>query len=335
MVTAVGSMPGSDPQEAARIVAGELDVPHVAELPARGPGADMVGRTLGMVVAATGEFAAETTPTGWRLAGVRAGGDPGRQMRRAASWLAEDADRLEEHLLGFTGTLKLQVAGPWTLAATVETTRGTALLADAGACADLAGALAEAVAAQVEGFARRVPAAARLVVQLDEPLLDAVVAGRIGTPSGRGRVRAPGTPELVDQLGRVAGAVRARNAVPAVHSCARTVPTDILARAGFDLLSVDAVTLGARADEDLGRWWDAGGTVVLGVAPALDAPGATPDALASLVAATWSRIGFAVADVGPRTWLSPTCGLAGASPAWARQVGGLLRRTARLLESAD
>ena len=45
--TAIGSMPGTAYDEAVRIVLGELPgLPHVPELPARGPHADMTGRTL-------------------------------------------------------------------------------------------------------------------------------------------------------------------------------------------------------------------------------------------------------------------------------------------------
>ena len=43
--TGVGSLPGTEPREAAALVTGELpDLPHLPELPGRGPGADMVGR---------------------------------------------------------------------------------------------------------------------------------------------------------------------------------------------------------------------------------------------------------------------------------------------------
>ena len=201
-VTGIGSMPGTDSAEAARIVAGELDVPHLVELPARGPGADMLGRTLALVSSATGEFAAETTPDGWRLAGGRSGGDLGRQMRRGASWLAEDVDRMELELAGFTGRVKVQVAGPWTLAAGVEAVRGTRLVADAGACADLGAALAEAVAEHVAMVGRRIPGA-QVVVQVDEPALPIVLAGHIRTPSGRGALRVPEVPEVVSGLGVV------------------------------------------------------------------------------------------------------------------------------------
>ncbi len=42
-------MPGTDPAEAVRIVAGEL--PDFPYLPARGRGADLIGRTAGLTFA--------------------------------------------------------------------------------------------------------------------------------------------------------------------------------------------------------------------------------------------------------------------------------------------
>ena len=43
--TGIGSMPGTDIDEAQRLIMGELPLlPHLAELPARGAGADMIGR---------------------------------------------------------------------------------------------------------------------------------------------------------------------------------------------------------------------------------------------------------------------------------------------------
>ncbi len=373
--TAIGSMPGTDSAEATRIVIGELDVPHVVELPARGPGGEMIGRTLGLLTGVTGDFAGETTPSGWRLVGGRTGGDAGRAMRRAASWLGEDLDHLDEATAGFRGSVKLQVVGPWTLAAAVETARGTRLLADAGACADLASALAHTVGEHVNDVHRRLPGA-RIVVQLDEPTLPVVLAGRIRTPSGRGAVRTPGAAEVERSLLSVTEAVRVavagtdaipqpppgspgspgssgataasgssgatggastRGATPAaiVHCCARQVPFDLFRRGGFDAVSVDLAAVGAHADEGLGRWWDGGGVVVLGAVPATDPVLRDAALVARTVEALWRRIGFDVAEVGERTWLSPACGLAGASPQWARETGGLLRTAARLLSGSD
>ena len=59
-------MPGTDPGEAMRVVAGELpDFPYLPELPDRGPGADLTGRTAALLV----DIPAEVTPRGWRIAG--------------------------------------------------------------------------------------------------------------------------------------------------------------------------------------------------------------------------------------------------------------------------
>ena len=57
--------PGTNPAEAMHVVAGELpDFPHLPELPDRGPGADLTGRTAALLV----DMPVEVTPRGWRLA---------------------------------------------------------------------------------------------------------------------------------------------------------------------------------------------------------------------------------------------------------------------------
>ncbi len=105
-------MPGTDPAEAMRVVAGELPgFPYLPELPARGPGADITGRTAALLI----DIPVETTPRGWRLAER-----PGRDLARARSMLSNDLDVMEEELQGYVGPLKIQVCGPWTLAATLE-----------------------------------------------------------------------------------------------------------------------------------------------------------------------------------------------------------------------
>ena len=51
VATGIGSLPGTDIAEAQRVVFGELpELPHLAELPERGPGADMLGRSAGFLV---------------------------------------------------------------------------------------------------------------------------------------------------------------------------------------------------------------------------------------------------------------------------------------------
>ena len=86
--TGIGSMPGTDPAEAANVVVGELAVlPYLAELPGRGVGADMIGRTAALLV----DMPVEVVPSGYRTAAR-----PGHEYRRAVDLLKWDIDALEE-----------------------------------------------------------------------------------------------------------------------------------------------------------------------------------------------------------------------------------------------
>jgi hypothetical protein len=333
----VGSMPGVSAMEAAAISAGEFDIPFVAELPERGPGADMVGRAMALVHSRTGEFAAATTASGWQVATVRSGGEPGRVMRRGSSWLGEDLDALEANLDGFTGTVKVALAGPWTLAAAVEDRSGNRLLADPGACADLAGGLAVAAGELARNVHGRVPGASSVIVQVDEPLLPAVIGGRVRTASGRGRLPVPPDQQLQAGLDVVMAAIRAAGAVPGMHCCARRVPVELAARCGVEYLSLDSGAVGDGALEAMGRWWDRGGVLALGAVRPISTPEGpmVASGVARGVSGLWHRIGFGPEVVGPLTVLTPACGLAGATPAWARAVGGYLRRAARMLADVD
>ena len=91
---------------------------------------------------------------------------------------------------GYQGPVKVQVCGPWTLAATLELSRtANPALADPAAVADLAASLAEGLANHAADVRRRVPGAT-IIVQLDEPALPAVLAGRVPTASGLSAVAA-------------------------------------------------------------------------------------------------------------------------------------------------
>src|SRR6202522_3243083 len=236
--TGIGSMPGTDPAEAMRVVVGELpDFPYLPELPDRGPGADLTGRTAALLV----DMPVEVTLRGWRLAER-----PGRDAARARSMLSADLDVLEEVLQGFEGPLKIQLCGPWTLAATLELTRTMNMaLADPGAVADLTASLAEGTAAHVAEVGKRVPGA-RLVVQFDEPALPAVIAGQVPTASGLSRLAAVEADVLQERLAQVLAAARGYTIV---HCCATTVPFGIIRAAGADAVSFDLGQL-RRGEED-------------------------------------------------------------------------------------
>jgi methionine synthase II (cobalamin-independent) len=322
--TGVGSHPGDDQHaydEAVRLVLGELpDLAYVPEVPGRGAGASMTGRG----VAVMASLGADLQPAGWRLTDA-----PGIDHRRARSLLAQDLDGFEEQAQGFTGTVKVQVAGPWTLAATVERPRGDKVLADSGARRELAQALAEGLRDHVADLRRRAPDASALVVQVDEPALVAVLSAAVPTASGFGRHRAVHPPEASQALEWVLGAVTESGAEPWVHTCASGTPLELLRGAGARGLSVDLSQLSARDHDELGGALESGETVALGVVASTDPASVPTDGEVTESVVRWlDMLGLDPEVVGDRLVVTPSCGLAGASPAWAAQSLKLLRAAA-------
>ncbi|MYT69570.1 MULTISPECIES: methionine synthase [unclassified Streptomyces] len=318
--TGVGSMPGGDAREAAKTVTGSFeDFPFLAELPARGPGADMIGRTAGLLV----DLYARVEPSGWRI-----GDRPGRDTKRARSWLGEDLDALEEFTQGYEGPLKVQAVGPWTLAAALELRNGEAALSDPGACRDLAGSLAEGLRAHLADLRRRVPGA-HLVLQLDEPSLIAVLRGQIRTASEYRTHRAVDRQLVESTLRDVLGVHTDGPAV--VHSCAPDVPFALLRRAGADAISFDFSLLTERDDEAIGEAVEGGTRLFAGVVPGVDTALSDPAGSVMGVRTLWRRLGLNPGSLADSVVVTPSCGLAGASPAYARAALAHCARAARSL----
>jgi methionine synthase II (cobalamin-independent) len=326
VATAIGSLPGEDIDAAVALVFEALpDLPHLPELPARGPGADMIGRTA----AGLADLHVDLQPAGWRLVPR-----PGLEERRATGLLERDLDALTPVAPGYAGAFKVQLAGPWTLAAALELPRGGKTVGDPGAVRDIVDALAETVRNHLGDVARRLPGA-RLVLQLDEPSLPAVLAGAVPTDSGMGRLRAVDAAAAEASLRRV---VEAAGGPVVVHCCGAGVPFGLLHDAGAAAVSFDlGATAGAgRLDlDDLGERIERGLGLWLGVVPALG-PGVPPtvrDVLAP-VRDLWNRFGFGADRLGDTVVLTPTCGLAGASDGWARTALRLVAQSARTLAEA-
>ena len=313
--TGVGSMPGEDLEVSLGIVARELhDLRFVPELPARGVQAGMIGRSLSMLDG----LSADLQPAAWRLTDA-----PGVDLRRARSLLAQDLDLVEEQWHHHDGLLKQQVTGPLTLAATVELPRGERVLSDHGARRDLAESLAIGVAEHVAGLRRRVPGA-EIVVQVDEPMLPAVLAAQVPTASGFGKYRTVHPPEADTLLRRVVDAIGDAGARPVVHCCAADVPVALLAGAGFAAISFD---VGVVSPGD--AWaeaFEAGTDLWPGVLPTPEPVG--EKAVRERLTSFMGRLGFDVQQHADRLVVTPGCGLVGADVEWSRRGLALLARMA-------
>jgi hypothetical protein len=322
--TGVGSLPGTDIAEAQRVVFGELpDLPHLAELPGRGPGSDMLGRSAGFLV----DMPVQVYAGHWQVA-PRAGHD----LRVTADLLERDLDQLTEQGDRYTGALKLQSAGPWTLAAGLELQIGGRMLRDPGAVRDLTNSLAEGLRRHVDEVRKRLPGAS-LLLQLDEPSLPTVMAGRVPTESGLGAYAAVDSADAASALRTVVEAV----GVPVViHSCAPGVPLGTLRDAGAAAVSFD---LGLLKDLDpLGEAIEAGiGLFAGAVSTVPDAASRGPDgkATAERVRKLWRRLGFPLAQLGAQVVVTPTCGLAGADPAYVRAALTACREAGKRLAEAE
>lgn len=317
----LGSWPGTSPRPAAEVVVGELHgLTHLVELPARGIGADMIGRGAALVV----DIALDTTPRGYRVA-TR----PGAVTRRAKSLLGEDIDALEEAweragLRGSERAVKVQAPGPVTLAAQVELAGGHRAITDTGALRDLAASLAEGVSAHRSEVAKRL--GCPVLVQFDEPSLPAALAGQL-TGVTRLTPVAPVDESVVLEL--FDGCVSTVGGEVVLHCCATGVPWDMLRRSAFHAVSVDATRLGNAGIDGLGHFVDGGRSALLGMVPAI-APQRRVSAgeVADAVVALADQIGVGRSALGERLGVTPVCGLAGASDQWARTAIELAQKAA-------
>jgi methionine synthase II (cobalamin-independent) len=320
--TGVGSWPGTSARQAAEVVVGELAdaIAHIVELPARGVGADLLGRAGALLI----DVAIDTVPRGYRIAAR-----PGAVARRAISFLDEDMDALEEAwetagLRGGGRVVKVQAPGPITLAAGLELANGHRAITDAGALRDLAASLGEGVGAHRAELARRLDTP--VVVQFDEPSLPAALGGQLTGVTALSPIAA------LDEA--VAGplldtCIAATGTDVLLHSCAADLPWNMLQRSAIHAISVDSGTLRAADLDGIAAFVDSGRTVMLGVVPAT-APAKRPSAeeVATAVVAVTDRLGFARSALRDRIGVTPACGLATATPQWARIAIELARKAA-------
>lgn len=307
-VSGVGSWPGESTREAIvaiRDLLGEADglgVPYLPELPSRGPGSDLVGRSAALLA----DLSVDLQPSGWRFTDR-----PGRDLARARSFWRQDLDELAEAYDGYAGPLKIQVAGPWTLAASIELNRGERSLTDEGARRDIVASLAEGVRQHVGEVQRLVPGAV-LTVQLDEPSIVSVLRGELPTASGYGRVRPVDRVEVARGIREVR---EAHEGDVVLHSCHPDAPVQVLAATGVSALSLDLTEASPSRWEAIAAAVESGVRLWAGVVPVAavaDSAGAVRDASARVLDG-FARVGLPLASLVDVT-VTPTCGMPALTP---------------------
>lgn len=327
--TGLGAMPGTDVSESLRSIVGEVpELPFLPQLPARGVGADAVGRTIALLV----DIWADVVPSGWRVSRR-----PSRDGRRGLDLLDRDLDALEQFAAAAT-TVKIGICGPWTLGAQLETSSGNRMLTDAGAMQDLVSSLAEGLATHLADVQRRLPAAG-VVVQLDEPLLAAVLGGSLRTASGLSTVRAVESAVIRDGLRSVLAAIPGVRTV--LDAGRRPPPWSLLGAVGFDAVRVDFTTLGRTAAEldPIGEALNAGTVLLAGVVPAgvpVEGPAVALAERARPLTEPLRALGFPDSTLATLVVPTPAGGLADGTAAAAVAALRSARDIARLLaEGAD
>ena len=280
----------------------------------------MIGRAGALLV----DIGIDAVPRGYRIANGRSA-----VVRRAASLLDEDIDAFEEAwekagLRGGTRTVKVQAPGPITLSAQLELPGGHRAITDPGAVAGSGRVDWPGVAALRSQLERRLDTP--VVVQFDEPSLPAALKGRLTGVTSLTPVHP------VDEsvaIGLLDDCVALVGAEVALHSCAAGLPWKALQRSSIHALSVDVSTLTAADLDGVGDSSDSGRTVLLGVIPTT-APAVPPAAeeIAKAAVAVTDRLGFARSVLRERIGITPACGLAGATPQWARTAIELAQKAA-------
>ncbi|WP_427171622.1 hypothetical protein [Arthrobacter sp. 92] len=316
--TALGPWPGEDPVEATKTVRGELGSPHLpflVELPDRGVGSDALGRTASLLV----DMAVDVQPYGWRIVDR-----PGRDLLRAKSALSTDINVLADVAGGEeqpAADIKVQLRGPLSLAAGLHLHNGERALIDYGARRDIAASLAAGVGDYLARVATAVPGA-RLLVQIDEPDIGAVLGGTIPTSSGYRTLRSVPGQEVTESWRLVIDAVRAAGAAETVVAVAEVeAPFERILAAGADGIAVPLKALTSRQWEQLAGAIEDGKRLWAGVLPSDDATARLPrvqDVVENLWR-PWRQLGLPASTLGS-VRVTPSEGLAGYTPSSATAV---------------
>ncbi len=304
--TAIGSLPAQDPLGAAADSFAQFpDLPTAPTMPSLSPREGMIQQGLNGLDGVQFDNSGAITLDVARL--------HGSDLRHEVAF-TETFSAFVAAASNTTGWIKLHLAGPATLAASLMSA-GLAV-EDAirvGGSASLS--VAEAQMSAIRGAAPN----ARILVALDEPSITSL--GREVTSCQHMRA--------LDEVSRVIATLKT-SATTGLHCCAET-DWKLLMDTGPTVLfaPLDAGILGAPGA--LAAHLDGGGWVCWGVVPTAQPVGSTGDHLWKRLASSWCELVRAGCDpvrLRTQALVSPECGLAGQGLSQAERIVALTHRVA-------
>lgn len=318
----LGPLPGTSIPEAADVILSETgDLPHLPELPDRGLGSDPVGRTAGLLEAVT----VDRGPRSWIMTDR-----PQLLTRRTWDLLDRDLDELEEVWGTTVGHLKIQVTGPWTLAAGIELGNGHRVITDRGALRDLTDALIEGVNQHVRDVATRFHT--DVTVQIDEPHLPAIAAGLSGATDFH-PVRPVNPKDLAERLAYVVQGLESEHIL--LNQTGYAPLWDVARDCGAQtvLVTLDQVT-GTGQLDGLGHAVSAGTRIGLGVTGPEDRVDELlehPRERAVSIARFWEQLGLDPQWLTDRVDVHPRAGITDGTVAQAANAYRMAAAVDRML----
>lgn len=335
----LGELPGTSAAEAADMILGETgELLHFPLLPARGLGSDAIGRTAALLEGVH----VERGPRSWRLS-------PRPQLitRAARDRIERDIEECGQVWNLNARHIKIEVTGPWSLAAALELPDGHLAITDRGARRDLSEALLLGLAAHIASVRRQIDVgdlsagytpltSPKVSLQIDEPLLPVIRAGRLPGSSDFERIPAVNPQDFAEDLAGFIGLTRQLPIESVLlNQCGYAPDWEIARASGADTVQVtlDEVRGSAQLD-GFGETITTGTRIGLGITgpgDRVDELLEAPRAKAVQVAQFFDNLGVPRThlvedvDVHPRGGISTgTISRAAGAYAMARVVEGML-----------
>lgn len=318
------------------------DLVHLPQLPDRGLGSDAIGRSAALLEG----IHVDRGPRSWIMTAR-----PQLETRRATDQIERDLEICEEVWADKARAIKIQVTGPWTLAAQIELANGHRVITDRGALRDLTQSLVDGIRGHAEYVARNIKtghrremftelASPRIILQIDEPMLPEIIAGDLAGASEFEEIAAVHSADVAQRLHEMIGGLRGGIISQVLLNQTGYIPEWEVARgSGADTVLVTLDQVRGHAQKDgFGQAISEDLRLGLGVTrpgDQVDELGNNPRELAVRIARFFAELGLDPAllasqvDVHPRTGIrAGTIVEAAGAYRMARVVAEMLERDA-------